>query len=62
MDMKQGYVSHPTKYAAPQLFTGASAPKKKGFVGPVQSHRIRQTFYDMGGGRRIHASVLKAGL
>jgi hypothetical protein len=32
------------KHAAPQLFTGASAPKKKVFVGPIQSRRIRRTF------------------
>jgi len=43
--MKQGSVSHPMQHAAPQLFTGASAPKKKVFVGPVQRRRIRQTIF-----------------
>ena len=36
------------KHAAPQFFTGASAPKKKVFVGPVQSRRIRRTLGEIG--------------
>jgi len=43
--MKKGFAGHPKKRAAPQLFTGASTPKKKGFAGPVQSRRIRKTIY-----------------
>jgi hypothetical protein len=45
--MKNGFEVHPMKHAAPQIFTGTSAPKKEVFAGPVQSRRIRQTFSEM---------------
>jgi hypothetical protein len=55
--MKKGFAGHPMKHAAPQLFTGASAPKKKAFAGPVQSRRIRQTFCEIRRGK-VHPCTL----